>query len=86
MLNSAHNSNQNVDSSTAHNSATKVGELYNGKHGRNFGESQAAGEPILHCGNKHPKVSFRKEKPQPSIDNKEIRYCNTLLLKLPIHI
>uniref|UniRef100_A0ACD5YL18 Uncharacterized protein n=1 Tax=Avena sativa TaxID=4498 RepID=A0ACD5YL18_AVESA len=65
----------NADSNM-HNSGIKVGELYNDKHGRNFGESQAAGEPILHSGNKHPKVSSRKEKTQPSVDNKEMRKHN----------
>uniref|UniRef100_A0ACD5XQ29 Uncharacterized protein n=1 Tax=Avena sativa TaxID=4498 RepID=A0ACD5XQ29_AVESA len=65
----------NADSNM-HNSGIKVGELYNDNHGRNFGESQAAGEPILHSGNKHPKVSSRKEKTQPSVDNKEMRKHN----------
>ena len=66
----------NADSSIVHKdkSDIKVGELYDGKHARNFGESQAAGEIILHCGNKQPKVSFRFEKSQTSIDNnKEMR-------------
>jgi hypothetical protein len=68
----------NADSSTVHNSGIKVGELYDGKHARNFGDSQTAGGPILHCGTNQPKVSFRKEKPQPSIDNQEMRKHNAV--------
>ena len=64
----------NADSSIVHNSGIKVGELYDGKHARNFGGSQAAGQISLRCGNKQPKVSLRKEKSQTSIDNnKEMR-------------
>lgn len=57
----------NADSSTVHNAGIKVGELYDGEHARNFGDSQAA------VGNNQPKVSFRKEKSQPSIDNQEMQ-------------